>query len=297
VKEAFVRRRKPLTTAEVNLMRKVLDRIAREGPMMASDFENDRVVKSAGWWDWRPSKVALERLNLEGKLANLRKENFHKVYDLTENTLPPDVDLTPPTPEEFARHVIRHALKALGIASFRDIYFNSRYVGNSKELKKALREMTDAGAVLAVQVEGINEPQYMFPEYKNKKITVAGDAFILSPFDHLNVYRRRLKDFFDFDYMVECFVPAPKRKYGYFSLPVLVGDTFVARMDSKADRKTKTLIIHNLHFEKTKLTSQAIDKLSKAILDFMKFNKCKEVMFPKSNNKALLKTITAYCLG
>jgi uncharacterized protein YcaQ len=291
VKEAFVRRRKPLTSAESNLMRKVLDRIGREGPLTAGDFENDRVVKSAGWWDWRPSKVALERLYLEGKLATLRKENFQKVYDLTENTIPRDTDLTAPTPEEFARHVINHALKALGVASFRDIYFNSRYVGNSKELKRALAELTEAGDVVGVKVEGINEPQYMLPGYKNKKITIAGDAFILSPFDHLNVCRKRLKDFFDFDYMVECFVPAPKRKYGYFSLPVLVGDTFVARMDSKADRKTNNLIIHNLHFEKTRVAGRAIDKIGKAIRDFAKFNKCYEVIIRKSNDKALVMAI------
>jgi uncharacterized protein YcaQ len=131
----------------------------------------------------------------------------------------------------------------------------------------------------------------MLPEYSKKKITITGDAFILSPFDHLNVYRKRLKDFFDFDYMVECFVPAPKRKYGYFSLPVLVGDTFVARMDAKADRKTRTLIIHNLHFEKTKLTSLAIASVGKAIRDFSKFNGCTQIVIKKSNDKARFRAI------
>ncbi|WP_255348730.1 DNA glycosylase AlkZ-like family protein [Pedobacter sp. BAL39] len=67
--------------------------------------------------------------------------------------------------------------------------------------------------------------------------------------DVLNVFRHRLKDFFDFDYQIECFVPAAKRKYGYFSFPVLVGDSFVAKMDAKADGKQKKLIVHNLHFE------------------------------------------------
>jgi uncharacterized protein YcaQ len=127
--------------------------------------------------------------------------------------------------------------------------------------------------------------------YQKKKITIAGDAFILSPFDMLNVFRHRLTDFFDFDYQVECFVPAPKRKYGYFSLPVLIGDIFVARMDAKADRKQKTLVIHNLHFEKLKITPAMTEKLLDAIQAFAVFNGCTDITITKSNNKVVLKTM------
>ena len=79
LKESFRAGRKTMTVAEINLMSKVLDRIGREGPLMARDFENDRMAKSKGWWDWRPSKIALERLHLEGSLITLRKKNFQKV--------------------------------------------------------------------------------------------------------------------------------------------------------------------------------------------------------------------------
>src|SRR5258708_6074342 len=108
----------------------------------------------------------------------------------------------------------------------------------------------------------------MLRSYKNKKIQLSDDAFILSPFDTLNVFRHRLRDFFDFDYQIECFVPQAKRKYGYFSLPVLVGDAFVARMDSKADRKEGVLVIHNLHFEPVKISRPMIAKVSEAIQGF-----------------------------
>jgi uncharacterized protein YcaQ len=131
----------------------------------------------------------------------------------------------------------------------------------------------------------------MLTEYKNKKITLSGDAFILSPFDVLNVYRHRLRDFFDFDYQVECFVPKAKRKYGYFSLPVLIGDTFVARMDSKADRKQRILTIHNLHFEPLKLTKPMVVKVCDAIKTFAKFNQCEALIIEKTNDKSLLKAI------
>jgi uncharacterized protein YcaQ len=131
----------------------------------------------------------------------------------------------------------------------------------------------------------------MLPGYKKKKIAIAGDAFILSPFDILNVFRHRLRDFFDFDYQVECFVPEAKRKYGYFSLPILIGDAFVARMDAKADRKQKTLVIHNLHFEPVKMTKPMMEKLCDAIQAFAGFNGCTGITITKSNNKAFVKTM------
>jgi uncharacterized protein len=141
-------------------------------------------------------------------------------------------------------------------------------------------------------VKGVTgSPLYMLPGYKKKKITLSGDAFILSPFDVLNVYRHRLKNFFDFDYQVECFVPQAKRKYGYFSLPILIGDTFVGRMDAKADRKARTLIINNLHFESVKLSRPMIVKMCDAIKTFTKFNQCEEVTIKKCNDKALLKVV------
>jgi uncharacterized protein len=266
----------------------VLDRISREGPLMSRDFENDRVTKSSGWWDWRPSKVALERLHLDGRLMTIRKSNFQKVYDLSENILPRDINTTVPTAAEFSKHVILRGLKALGLTSLKEIAYMTRYV--KPELKAALQQLVDDGEVCTVEIEGVKtSPLYVLSEYKKKKINLSGDAFILSPFDILNVYRHRLKDFFDFDYQVECFVPQAKRKYGYFSLPILIGDSFVARMDSKADRKQQMLIIINLHFESIKLTKPMIEKLCHAIAAFAKFNQCESIVIKKSNNASLLK--------
>src|SRR5260221_5927320 len=99
VKASFLSRRKPLTQPEINLMNKVLDRISREGPLMVGDFENDRVAISSGWWDWRPSKIALERLYLEGRLMTTPGKEFQKVYDLPTNIVPGDIDRIMPTHE------------------------------------------------------------------------------------------------------------------------------------------------------------------------------------------------------
>jgi uncharacterized protein YcaQ len=292
VKQSFATYRKPLTQAEINLTTKVLDRVAREGPLMVKDFENDRQEASSGWWDWRPSKVALERLFLDGRLITTRTRDFQKLYDLPNNLIPDDVDRTMPTPEEFARHTIFRVLRSLGIAYIKEMNWRARFV-KDHVIRDEIHKLVDEGTVCTVKIDGLRTtaPLYMFPAYHKKKIVLSDDAFILSPFDTLNVFRHRLRDFFDFDYQIECFVPEPKRKYGYFSLPILIGDTFVARMDSKADRKQKTLIVHNLHFEPVKLARPAISKLSEAIQTFAQFNNCTDIAIKKSNNKPFLKAI------
>jgi len=291
VKEGFRAGRKPLDPAEVRLMNKVLDRVGREGPLMLKDFEYDRQEASSGWWDWRPAKIALERLYLEGSLMTTRTREFHKLYDLPNNLIPIDIDTTMPTPEEFARHVIFRELKALGIGYAKELAWRARRVKDNL-VKKELEKMVAAGEVIPVTIDGVKTaPLYMLPAYRNKKIELAGDAYVLSPFDTLNVFRHRLRDFFDFDYQIECFVPEAKRKYGYFSLPVLVGDVFVARMDSKADRKQGTLVIHNLHFEPVKLSKPEIGRISDAIRAFAEFNQCGDIVIKKTNNRGYSKEI------
>lgn len=284
IKASLKARRKPLTLPEVNLMNQILDRVAREGPLMARDFENDRQTKSSGWWDWRPSKLALERLHLEGRLMTLRTKGFAKVYDLTENVLPASIDLSVPTSEEFARFIIMRSLRALGVAEAKDIAMRARYVKNN-QVRSELQAMVAEGKVCAVRMNRSARVYYTLPEYIQKNTEVTGDAFILSPFDTMNVYRKRLMEFFDFDYMVECFVPEAKRKFGYFALPVLVGDRFVARMDAKADRKNGMLIIHQLHFEPGKIPNADLTKIGEAIHHFAHFNQCSHVKLVKSNGK------------
>lgn len=291
VKQGFTETRPAKTPAEASLMENVLNRISREGPLMVKDFENDRQEASSGWWDWRPSKVALERLYMHGRLMVTRGKDFHRLYDLPRNILPADTDTTIPAPAEFARHVIKRDLQALGIAYVKELAWRAHHV-KSNVVKKELEKMVAEGKVLAVTVEGIKAPLYMLPVYKSKKINITGDVFILSPFDVLNVFRHRLRDFFDFDYQVECFVPAPKRKYGYFSLPVLLGDRFIARMDAKADRKQKVLIVHNLHFEDVELHEGGFEGFSSALRAFAEFNGCTSINITRSNSEKYSAMIT-----
>ncbi|RAJ24603.1 winged helix-turn-helix domain-containing protein [Pedobacter cryoconitis] len=290
VKEAFAKNGKTATPAETRMMKIALDRVEREGPLMVSDFDDDRIEASTGWWDWRPAKVALERLYLEGQLMISRTKAFQKVYNLPLNLISPETDLTMPANEEFARYIIRRTLGALGIASVKELTWRARRVkGNS--VKTELEQMVTEGEVQIVRVDGLKStPLYMLSD-QDLDIELAEDVFILSPFDILNVFRHRLKDFFDFDYQIECFVPAAKRKYGYFSLPILSGDVFIARMDAKADRKQKVLIIHNLHFEPIDLDQITIEKFIQTLKAFILFNQCRNIILKKSNNETYLKAI------
>ena len=291
VKACFLDAQKSVTQPELYLMNRILDRITREGPLMVKDFENDRLESSSGWWDWRPAKIALERLYMNGKLMIRRTKNFLKIYDLPINRIPGDTDTSMPEPEEFARHVIRRELRSLGIAYAKEIAWRARFVKDNL-VKKELERLVDEGQVCHVAIDGFKTSRlYMLPCYQHKKIELSDKAFILSPFDIVNVFRHRLRDFFDFDYQIECFVPKAKRIYGYFSLPVLLGETFVARMDSKADRKQKQLIIHNLHFEPVELNTQQLDKIIDAISVFAQFNQCQDVIVKASNEKKYLKQI------
>lgn len=178
----------------------------------------------------------------------------------------------------------------MGIASAQQISWSGRL--SQPPIKPVLKELVAAGKVRLVNIAGVKGDWYTLPEYEKKKIILSGDIFILSPFDPLNVFRRKLKEIFDFEYQVECFVPEAKRKYGYFALPVLAGDTFIARMDSKADRKENRLIIHNLHFEPVKISKATLGKFRKAILAFAKFNGCNQITIVRSNNKAMAKILS-----
>jgi uncharacterized protein YcaQ len=290
VKESFETGSKVPSPMESRLMKDVLDRIEREGPLMISDFENDRIDASSGWWDWRPAKVALERLYLTGKLMISRTPAFKKVYDLPLNLIPSDIEVTPPTPEEFARYVIRRTLGALGIASLKEIAWRARRVRGNL-VKQEISSMLSSGELKNVQVDGLKTaPLYLLSD-QSTEIKLHDEAFILSPFDVLNVFRHRLKIFFNFDYQIECFVPAAKRKYGYFSLPILIGDQFIARMDAKADRKQRLLIVHHLYFEDVKLNNLMLNKLIATLKAFTKFNQCNHIVFHKSNHTNYLEVL------
>ncbi len=233
----------------------LLARIRESGPVLASDFpREDRGV--SGWWEWKPEKRWLEAWFALGELMVPRRERFQRVYDLAERVL---AQLDPPfapsdlDPAQLRRQFILDGVRALGIAQARWIadYFRLKPAVNARELAPLLAE----GELLEVAVRGWDEPGYVHREHAAALERARGGRLrathtaLLSPFDPLVWDRARALAMFGFDYRIECYVPAPKRRYGYYVLPILHRGALVGRLDAKAHRDAGVFEIKALYLE------------------------------------------------
>ena len=252
--------------------KRVLARIRSEGPLMARHFETSR--RPAGWWDWKPAKRALEYLFMAGDLMVVR-QGFQKVFDLTERVLPPGTDTRIPTPHEQAAWYVDRALDAWGLAARDEMaYLRKEHVAH---IDAVLRQREEAGSLIRVTVEGIAKTAYWVRPADLERID-AGKALdrtlrIVSPFDPFLIHRKRMRRLFGFDFAIECYLPAAKRTFGYFALPLLQGTDFVGLLDAKADRSAGRLIVQNLRYDGPAKRRAPFDRsLKKALNAFARFN-------------------------
>ncbi|WP_400263060.1 winged helix-turn-helix domain-containing protein [Sphingobacterium sp. SG20118] len=267
--------------ADPRIMKYVLDTIRAEGPKRARDFENE-TKKQGSWWSWKPTKVALERLFMQGDLMISERNGMQKIYDLTERVLPKSVDLTVPTPIEFAEYLVKTFLRAYGIITFKQITYlrtgeilrkNVRDVLQSLVREKIIHQIEVDGFPLMYAYNDLSENNFKKPQ---------ANIQILSPFDNSIIHRERIKDFFNFDFRLECYLPKERRLYGYFCLPLLFGDIFIGRLDCKAHRNIKKLEIIHLHIENTNIDVELwLDQFVKSIKDFAIFNGCESMILTK----------------
>lgn len=289
---------------DLKMQRYVLDRIRAEGPLQSRQFE-DLEHRSSGWWNWKPAKIALERLFMAGELMVLRRDGFQKVYDLTERVLPADLDLTVPDKEEWNQFLIKRMLTALGLATDNELAYirlGTRKIFSENiltSIRRTLNNMLEEGAVIELLVDDIKryttaEHLQNLPKRISRKITR-----FLSPFDNLIIQRRRILDLFNFDYQLECYLPKQKRIYGYFSLPILWGDQLIGRMDAKAIRKSGEFHIKNLVLEEALLQQnvryqqELAEDLSNEIGRFAAFNGCNRVSIDRIQPGHLKSTLQA----
>lgn len=266
------------TAENLKIKKMVLQRIKSEGALSARDFTNEQDSKRAGWWDWKPAKLALEQLFLEGKLMVSSRRGFQKVYDLTERVLPADVDTRHPSDAEYARYLALSSLKAHGLVRTNEMSHLRPSLRPAIEIE--CEKLLRTRQIEKVFVEGLERPYLAISdEWRNcLEKPVSPRIQILSPFDNQVIQRKRLKEIFTFDYTIECYVPEPKRKYGYFSLPILKGDVFCGRTDVKADRATKTLLVRSFHVEKNCGSKKKLwEEMQEPITDFAKFNGCTKI--------------------
>ncbi len=222
------------------LIDRVLALITERGPISAGVIaaELGHAKKTGKWWGWSDTKVACEVLFAGGSIGTAFRRGFERHYDLTERLVPTDAN--PPLPvAEAKKQLVALSAKSHGIGTLADLadYFRLSVT----DTKKAVLELTRDGVLEPVQVQGWKEPAYLHAEAKVPR-SVSGAA-LLCPFDPLIWFRRRTERLFDFHFRIEIYTPLPKRIFGYYVFPLLVGDALVGRFDLKADRGTATLLV------------------------------------------------------
>jgi uncharacterized protein YcaQ len=267
--------------ADEKVMKYIVDTIRAEGPKKARDFENE-TKKAGSWWSWKPTKIALERLFLQGDLMISSRNGMQKMYDLTENILPNSINTTLPTDLEFAEYLVKTYLNAYGFTTVKQITHLKTGELVRNNVDKVLKSMLQEGTIQQVNTE--NMPSvFVNKNLLEKPLNKTNSSIrILSPFDNSIIHRDRVKQFFDFDYKIECYTPKEKRQYGYFCLPILLGDTFIGRVDCKAHRKEKEFEIIHLHIENTNID---IDLWKQPFVEIIKsfatFNGCENIKLTK----------------
>lgn len=267
--------------ADPKVMKYVLDTIRAEGPKKARDFENE--TKRAGsWWSWKPTKIALERLFLQGDLMISRRNGMQKTYDLTENVLPKSINTTLPTDLEFAEYLVKTYLNAYGFTTVKQITHLKTGELIRRNVDKVLKSMLQARTIQLINIEN-RPPVFVYKDLLEKSLNrTASSIRLLSPFDNSIIHRDRVKQFFDFDYKIECYTPKEKRQFGYFCLPILFGDTFIGRVDCKAHRKEKEFELIHLHIENTKIDIELwINPFLELVKNFATFNNCENLKLTK----------------
>jgi uncharacterized protein YcaQ len=221
------------------------DELAEKGPLPASRFEHHANVRKGPWWGWSDVKLGLEFLFGWGDLVSAGRSNFERVYALPEQILPAAVLEMRVEPDDAIRELVRRGSCALGIGTVKDIADYYR-LGNAVT-KTAIQELVDAGELHRVTVPGWGSPAYLHAEARiPRRIETAA---LLSPFDPVVWERTRTLTMFGFHYRIEIYTPAPKRLFGYYTLPVLIDEALAGRIDLKSDRQNGVLRVQSAWHE------------------------------------------------
>ena len=281
------------------VMERVRSHLRENGAVRSVEFENkDR--PPGGWWNWKEEKNALEALLFTGEAMIARRQNFQRVYDLRQRILPGWDDAAAPSSEELRRTLTLRAVCALGIAfpAWVADYFRQAKKGMPQQLEALAAE----GRLLGVEVEGFEGIAYVHPDRLGllEEAACGGReptlTTLLSPFDPLVWDRQRARQLFDFDYTIECYTPAPKRRYGYFTLPILQRGRLVGRLDPKAHRGQGIFEVKALHLEAgVPVSAELVADLAAALRRFADWHGTPDVVIRPSNPPelaALLQAVT-----
>jgi uncharacterized protein YcaQ len=224
------------------LVASLLAELTDQGRRTSRDLDDGLPRTREHWgWNWSRTKQALEYLFAAGLVAVAgRNSAFERVFDLPERVLPPEV-LAAPTPTDAEAHLelVRRAARSHGIGTLNDL--RDYYRMHVDEVRPAVATLLETGEVERVTVEGWSQPAYLHRDARRPRRVRA--RALLSPFDPLVWQRARTENLFDFFYRIEIYTPAEKRVHGYYVLPFLLGEHVVGRVDLKADRPGRSLLV------------------------------------------------------
>ena len=219
-------------------LKRVIERVRSGGALSIRDIDDDELVeKDHPWASRKPSKRALQLAFFAGLLTVSARSGMVKTYELTERHFGWDARPKPATPRQVTEYLLDRALRAQGVISLD----SACYMDAPR--KPAMAALIEARVrrreLVPVALEGAGKAMHWAPPAVLEAAPVEAEATVhlLSPFDPLVIQRKRLKLFFGYEHRFEAYVPKPKRQYGYFALPVLVGDRIAAAIDLKADRR------------------------------------------------------------
>ncbi len=231
----------------------VLNHVKENGAVKSSDFKRPDGEKGGTWWDWKIEKRALEYWFTAGELMISKRINFQRVYDLRERVLSNWKDSDAPDLETVYRQLVLKSISAMGFAL--PCWIPDYFRLSKKDVQLTLKKLIAENRLIELKVEGWDDSAWALPEVwegfqsARRQNPEPHYTTILSPFDSLIWDRARTRKLFNFDFTIECYLPAAKRKYGYFLLPVLHDGQLIARMDAKSHRADKKFEVKSLYLE------------------------------------------------
>lgn len=223
------------------------------GPLRPADLREDAPRERGAWWDWDEAKSALEHLWRCGEVAIAGRDGFERRYGLAEQVIPASVLSSPVPAEDAVRELVRRAARSYAVATVADLndYYRLR---DQAAVRAAVSELVDAGELEPVSVRGWERGGRPASAWRHRDAVLPRRierAALLTPFDPVVWFRDRALRVFGLDYRIEIYVPAASRRFGYYSLPVLIGDRIAARVDLKADRAASVLRVQSAWWEST----------------------------------------------
>ena len=284
------------------LVAELMERIRADGPLSSTDVEPRAAID----WYWRPTnqvRAILEALAEAGLLALARRDGNRRIYDLTERLFPPELLATRPPEREQRRHKLLSRYRAhglLGRSGSAELWY-----GTAPAIRKPaqpgqptrgelLADLVEDGTLVPVTVEGARGDRFLLAselnlleatrEAPDEPSEPPGVAF-LAPLDPLVWDRDFLRSLYDFDYVWEVYVPAAKRRWGYYVLPILYGDRLIGRIEPRADRRIGILRVIDIWWEDgfdPLATPGFIDALVEALAAHARFTNTRRIVLPRT---------------